>query len=107
MSRNAHGYVGRVTNPNLPSVVYVPTGAHTAGGDPQEAHSTVELRRTGDGRVALLAYSALDRLVACCGEHQPWILLQTEDLPRIHEAVPYEVIVLDADLPGELRHLPV
>ncbi|WP_424922760.1 SAV_915 family protein [Aeromicrobium chenweiae] len=37
-------------------------------------HGVVGLR---DGRTALLAYTALDRLVDCCGDRQPWVLIET------------------------------
>lgn len=95
-----HVYVEPVTNPALPPVLYVPTTRPTAGGE--DTH--IELRKTGDGRTALLAYSALDRLVACCGESQPWVLVGTEYLPRIHERLPYDVIFLDTEIPEDLRH---
>ncbi|WP_156096606.1 SAV_915 family protein [Amycolatopsis jejuensis] len=96
-------YVVPVTNPNLPPALYLPTGATgptTDGG----TGANVELRRTPDGRTALVAFTALDRLVDCCGENQPWILINTEHLPRIHQARPYDVIVLDSEIPTELRH---
>ncbi|WP_324195087.1 SAV_915 family protein [Nocardia farcinica] len=35
------------------------------------------LRRTRDGRIACLAYSALDRLLNCCGNNQPWMWTPT------------------------------
>ncbi|WP_215547691.1 SAV_915 family protein [Amycolatopsis sp. CA-230715] len=89
-----------MTNPTLPPVLYVPTSRPGPGGE--EAH--VELRRTGDGRTVLMAYSALDRLVSCCGEGQAWVLIGTEHLPKIHERLPYDVIFLDTDIPEDLRH---
>ena len=97
------GYVVPVTNPALPPALYLPTGAAaaTASGDPG---ASIELRRTPDGRTALVAFTALDRLIECCGEHQPWILVNTEHLPKIHAAKPYDLIVLDSPLPEELRH---
>ncbi|MEU6643791.1 SAV_915 family protein [Saccharomonospora sp. NPDC046836] len=90
-----------MTNPHLPPVVYLPTGRH-AGTDTTDA--TVELRRTEDGRLALLAFSAIDRLVEGCGEHQPWMMVRTEHLQELHQARPYDVILLDGVIPGELRH---
>lgn len=96
-------YVVRVTNPNLPPALYLPTGSTgptTDGG----TGAAIELRHTPDGRIALVAFTALDRLVDCCGEHQPWILVNTEHLPKIHQVNPYDVIVLDSELPVELRH---
>jgi hypothetical protein len=80
--------------------LYLPTGVRWD----DDTGAAIELRRTDDGRTALVAYSALDRLVDCCGEHQPWILVRTEHLPKIHEARPYDLIVLDTPLPQDLRH---
>ncbi|PXY19796.1 SAV_915 family protein [Prauserella endophytica] len=89
-----------MTNPHLPPVLYLPTAPIAADGT---GETTVELRRTGDGRIALLAYTALDRLVECCGEHQPWLMVHTEHLPKLHERQPYDVILLDGEIPEELR----
>ncbi|WP_232376529.1 SAV_915 family protein [Amycolatopsis aidingensis] len=88
--------------PGFPPMVYVPCGQYPTG----EGGSTMaaELRRTEDGKLALLAYSALDRLVRCCGQHQPWVLVRSEELSRIYQAQPYEAILLDTELPERLRH---
>ncbi len=93
-------YVVPVTNPNLPPALYLPTGPASA----ETEGASIELRRTPDGRTALVAFTALDRLIDCCGEHQPWVLVNTEHLPKVHAANPYDVIVLDSPLPQELRH---
>ncbi|MBK1788829.1 SAV_915 family protein [Prauserella cavernicola] len=90
-----------MTNPHLPPMLYLPTGPHAVDGT---GETTVELRRTEDGRVALLAYTAVDRLVECCGEHQPWLMVRSEHLPKLHERQPYDVIVLDGEIPTEWRH---
>lgn len=90
-----------MTNPQLPSVVYLPTGPH----DGDRTHQAdVELRRTPDGRLALLAYTSVDRVVECCGPHQPWIRVQSDDLPKLHRSHPYDLILLDEEIPAELRH---
>jgi hypothetical protein len=82
--------------------VYLPTGP-AAQVNTGQAEAPIELRRTPDGRTALIAFTALDRLIECCGEHQPWILVKTEHLPKIHAARPYDLIVLDSPLPDELK----
>ncbi|HKN55675.1 MAG TPA: SAV_915 family protein [Amycolatopsis sp.] len=89
-----------MTNPNLPPALYLPTGPVSR----KDEGASIELRRTPDGRTALVAFTALDRLIECCGKHQPWILVNTEHLPKIHAARPYDLIVLDSPLPAELRH---
>jgi len=95
-------YVVPVTNPNLPAALYLPTAPVSA----EIEGASIELRRTPDGSTALVAFSALDRLIDCCGEHQPWVLVKTEHLGLVHSANPYDVIVLDSPLPEDLRYRP-
>jgi len=84
----------------LPPYVYLPCAA--VGQD--DTALTVDLRRTRAGQVALLVYSALDRLVDNCGEKQPWTVLPATDLERIREATGFELILLDMCIPEHLRH---
>jgi hypothetical protein len=51
----------------LPPVVYVSCTKLVSEGDPL----LVDVRQTADDRTALLVYSALDRLIDCCGVYQP------------------------------------
>ncbi|MGQ0573185.1 MAG: SAV_915 family protein [Pseudonocardia sp.] len=61
------------------------------------------MHATRDGRTALLAYSALDRLHACCGRHHPWVAVRTVDLEHAHRARPFDLLLLDVALPGHAR----
>jgi hypothetical protein len=79
-------------------VLYLPT---TGRGDGRV--SEVEMRRTNDGRTALLAYTALDRLHSCCGDQQPWALFPTDRLHELEQSQPYDVIYLDLAMPEGLR----
>ena len=85
----------------VPPVLYVPVAEVAGDGSPTEL--TVEFRRTADGRTALLAYTALDRLVDGCGPHQPWALIPAQRLADIERHHPYELILLDVEVPAELR----
>jgi hypothetical protein len=89
-----------MTNPAevFPPIIYVPTGPAQT---PEEM--TVDLRATRDGRLALLVYSAMDRLVAHCGPDQPWTVMATKDLDRVQEATGFELVLLDLDIPEEQR----
>lgn len=89
-----------MTNPAevFPPIVYVPTGPAQA---PEEL--TIDLRATRDGRLALLVYSAMDRLVTHCGPDQPWTVMATKDLDQIQEATGFELVFLDLDIPEEQR----
>lgn len=51
----------------FPPVVYVPCECPPSG----DGNITIDLRQTREGQLALLVYSALDRLVMCCGDQQP------------------------------------
>ena len=98
-------YVVRVTNPSLPSTLYLPTGPPTGRpGDDHNTAASIELRTTGDGKVGLVAFSSLDLLVECCGRFQAWVLVSTKHLPKIHAARPYDVVILDWPLPKERRY---
>jgi hypothetical protein len=83
----------------VPPIVYVPCAPQQPG----DAELTVDLRQTREGRLALLAYTALDRLVDCCGAEQPWAVMPTADLEQIRLATGFELILLDLQIPPELR----
>jgi hypothetical protein len=83
--------------PVVPPMLYVPVHNY-----PTSVHDlTVDFRRLPDGRLALFAYTALDRLIAACGTTQPWILLPTAQLDRIGENTSYDVILLDMRVESE------
>lgn len=88
------------TNPAkiFPPVVYVPCGPA-----PNPDEMIIDLRATKDGRLALLVYSAMDRLVAHCGPHQPWTVMFTKDLEQVRLATGFELILLDIDIPENMR----
>ena len=82
----------------FPPVVYVPCSPDQTPGE-----LTVDLRTARDGRLALLVYSAMDRLIAHCGPAQPWTVMVTKDLEQARLATGFELILLDLDIPQELR----
>lgn len=81
-----------------PPVVYLPVTLAEDG-----SVADVRMLRLADQRVALIAYTALDRLASCCGEDQPWALVETRRLGDLHATKPFDVKLLDVDLPQELR----
>ncbi len=83
----------------FPPVVYVPC----APVRPESGEIDVDLRMTRDGRLALLVYSALDRLVTHCGPAQPWTLMRASDLEQVRLETGFELVLLDLDIPAELR----
>lgn len=84
---------------DFPPMVYLPCVEHVT--DPVLAR--VQMRETRDGRVALLAYSALDRLHDCCGRDQAWVVVPTPALADVHAADPFDLLFLDMYVPAERR----
>ncbi|WP_217641603.1 SAV_915 family protein [Actinopolyspora alba] len=64
---------------------------------------SVDLRRTRDGRTALLVYSSNERSVRCCGEQQPWVAVHTEKLDELDRSIHFDLILLDVEIPQEFR----
>ena len=62
--------------PVLPPYLYLPCAR--AVSDPADA--IVDLRYLSDGRIALLGYTALDRLLSCCGRWD--VLLLDIEIPE-------------------------
>lgn len=91
---------GGEIDPSLPPMVYLPAQRVAKGDD----EAQLELRHLVDGRLAAVAYSTRQRLVHCCGESQPWVLLPTQVLEEYRERLGIEAVVLDAELPPEPRH---
>ncbi|UTT52700.1 SAV_915 family protein [Microbacterium maritypicum] len=82
----------------VPPVLYLPVSENLEG---QGQRFTVH--PLTDGRSGLLAYTALDRLAACCGEQQPWVMLATPDLGRVKRVQPFDVVAFDVPVPISLR----
>lgn len=86
-----------------PPILYIPSVREVE--DPADLE--VQYRRTKDGRTALLVYSALDRLMRCCGDEQPWFVLPTVELQRIWDVSPFDLVLLDLPIPeGERQVAP-
>ena len=82
----------------VPPVLYLPVDV-----GPDGEVTDIRMLRLGDGRVALVAYTALDRFVACWGDQQAWALVDTSELPGIHETKPFDVKLLDVLVPEPVR----
>lgn len=95
----ASGAAGAPIPHNFPPVVYLPCIETVA----DATQARVAMRTTKDGRVALLAYSALDRLQSCCGPNQPWIVMPTAALDGLQQAQPFQLLLLDLVIPEDKR----
>lgn len=76
----------------MPPVVYVPTT-----GEADTAQRRVIFHELLDGRTALLAYSAVDRLKSLYRSDASWVLFDIAGLQKIHDDKPYDVLYLDYD----------
>jgi hypothetical protein len=84
--------------PELQPAYYVPCFTDAQGS------LRVALRETRDGRVALIVYSALDRLRAGAGD-VPWAFLTLADLQAVRDESPFEVIYQDIRVPEDKRQV--
>lgn len=75
---------------HLPPMVYVPV-TRFSGAGPTE----IQLRQLSDGRIALLAYTALDRLARCLGDGQPWILVEMAQLAEVKKTTRHDLVLFD------------
>lgn len=97
---DAHEETHPATGYPAPPFIYVPVSVDESG-QPVD----VRMIRLGDGRIALLGYTALDRFIDCCGPDQPWMVVATAKLAALHAEKPYDVKLLDTPLPAEVRSL--
>lgn len=82
------------------AVLFVPTRPRDGSGS-----SLLEMRTLTDGRLALPAYTSLERLTSCCGPQQPWIAIDAHGLRETENDTGYEVVLLDAAMPvSEQKH---
>ena len=77
----------------VPPVIYLPVQA-----DPELGHLALR-RALADGRVGLIAFTALDRLIDACGDHQAWVCVHISETEDIRARTPFDVVVLDPDVP--------
>lgn len=75
-------------------VAYVPSQR----GSLSDEQVALELRHTVDGRLAMLAYSSLDFLVAGCGEAQPWVAVPAERVTELQRLSGAETVLWDVAL---------
>lgn len=80
----------------VPPALYLPI-RYTDDGQPRVARMAME-----DGKQALLAYTALDRLAKGCGPDQAWSIVFTSTLPQISEETPFDAVVFDVEFPSGL-----
>ncbi|NPD05779.1 hypothetical protein HN031_13895 [Nocardioides sp. zg-1308] len=98
MTDAQHTGTGGVT---APPVVYLPVDMDANG-----QVTDFRMIKLGDGRVALLGYTALDRFIDAWGEHQSWLLFETRRIDEIQQAKPFDLKLLDVAVPEHFRPGP-
>lgn len=81
----------------IPPMLYLPVR------DSEQGQSIAEVRELKDGRRALLAFTALDRLADACGMQQPWIVVPIEALNEIMDVQPFDVVSFDPVIADHLK----
>lgn len=81
----------------VPPVLYVPVSLDDSG------TSTAVTLPMGQGKRALIAYTALDRLAKGCGEGQGWTMVFTSTLSKVREESPFDAVAFDVDFPQGLE----
>lgn len=84
-----------------PVLAYLPSERAYRG----ETKVTVELRRTNDDRLAVLAYSSLDALVTGCGERQPWVSMPVGSVSMVAKESGANLVLWDPVLPAKQRRV--
>ncbi|WP_084436500.1 SAV_915 family protein [Actinomyces gerencseriae] len=80
----------------MPPVVYVPCVID------EHDERKLALRTTKDGRLALLVYTALDRLLDLAGD-VPWVLMDWDGLDKAQKIEHYDMILQDIRIPEDQR----
>lgn len=86
---------------SAPPVVYLPVETDAEG-----QVTDIRMIKLEDGRVALLAYTALDRFIDAWGEHQPWLLFESRRIGTIQESKHFDLKLLDVAVPESFRPGP-
>lgn len=68
-----------------------------------DSGAQLQLRHMEDGRLAVLAYTSLELLVAGCGPRQSWIAAPVEELETLQSLAGFDVIAVNVELPQAWR----
>lgn len=91
---------------DFPPVVFVPCNKPSErppAGTEDAIGIEIHMRMTRDGRVALLAYSALDRFHDLAGRDSDWALLTHQGLDELYTRQPFDLLLMDVEIPVESR----
>ncbi|RZS36979.1 type III secretion system (T3SS) SseB-like protein [Herbihabitans rhizosphaerae] len=92
------GEMAGVDADDVPDQLFTPTATAVAGDD-----VTLVLRELEDGRRAMLVYTSLEKLVAGCGDEQPWMAFRAEALHTLQHTAGASDVYWDALLDPAVR----
>lgn len=67
---------------------------------PPQGDVTVQLGRTEDDELVMLAFSTSERLAACLGNDQPWVAIPKAQLEQVRHARDANFLEIDPVLPA-------
>ncbi|WP_215548293.1 SAV_915 family protein [Amycolatopsis sp. CA-230715] len=82
-----------------PTVFFLPS----VPGRGDDGRPALALKPLDDGRLALPLYTALDRLVAGCGDRQPWVAVLESKVEQVFRDSGADVAIVDAELSDDAR----
>lgn len=80
----------------IPPVLYLPVIVNGRG------RAAADIRMKEDGKRALIAFTALDRLAAQYGINQSWVLMPVESLGGVKAEQSFDVIAFDPIIASSL-----
>lgn len=86
------------TPPEPGEVFVLPSEPVTA----PQSEVTVQLGRTEDGELVLLAFSSPERLASCLGDEQPWVVVPKPELEQVRRNCGAEILEIDPVRPAEV-----
>ena len=86
------------TPPEPGEVFVLPSEPVTA----PQSEVTVQLGRTEDGELVLLAFSSPERLASCLGDEQPWVAVPKPELEQVRRNCEAEILEIDPVRPAEV-----
>lgn len=82
-----------------PTVLLLPS----VPGGGEDGRPALALKPLDDGRLALPLYTSLDRLVAGCGDRQPWVAVIDSEVEQLFQNSGADVAIVDAELSEDVR----
>lgn len=84
--------------PSEPPEVFVVPSEPVTG---PQSEVTVQLGRTEDDELVLLAFSTPERLASCLGDQQPWVAIPKAEIEQVRRNCEAELLEIDPVRPAQ------